>query len=113
MNYPCQFATVVLIAKRNHNENNRHETLTTSGEELSQLVADVGLLLQVAAALRLALCFLELCGPITSRTGTETGTETTYTTEPTPDNLKNGVPVSILTFDFPRRAHDSSVLASG
>lgn len=67
MSYSCQLATVVLIAKRNNNENNRHETLTASGEELSQLVADVGLLLQVAAVLRLALCFLELCGPITSR----------------------------------------------
>lgn len=67
MSYSCQVATVVLIAKRNNNDNNQHETLTTSGEELSQLVADVGLLLQVAAALRLALCFLELCGPITSR----------------------------------------------
>lgn len=67
MSYSCQVATVVLIAKRNNNDNNQHETFTTSGEELSQLVADVGLLLQVAAALRLALCFLELCGPITSR----------------------------------------------
>lgn len=67
MSYSCQFATFVLIAKSNNNENHRHETLTTSGEELSQLVADVGLLLQVPAVLRLALCFLELCGPITPR----------------------------------------------
>lgn len=40
---------------------------TIPGEELSQLVADAGLLSQVAAVLRLILCFLELWGSITSR----------------------------------------------
>lgn len=40
----------------------QYEALTIPGEELSQLVADVGLLFQVVAVLRLVLCFLELWG---------------------------------------------------
>lgn len=102
--------SVGCACRRNSNINNPHEAHTTFGEELSQLVADVGLLLQVAAVLRLALCFLELCGSIHIM---KVCTDPTYTIEPMPIDLKNDAPVRILTFDFPRRAHDSSaVLAS-
>lgn len=68
----------------------QYAALTVPGEELSQLVADAGLLLQVAAVLRLGLCFLELWGGQSHSAGMY---RTPRLNRSNAHQLKKGVPV--------------------